>query len=81
MSGNYDVINETICKTIRAIYADMNDYLKNILDSPSTINRIFRYYSVGYPEDLSVPERYIVFDETIVRRYVIEVPKIDGDDF
>lgn len=44
-------------------------YLENILNSSSTINRILKYYSIGYSEDYS--EMYLLFQDKIIRRYGI----------
>ncbi len=32
-------------------YKEVNDYLENILNAPSTINRLLTHYSVGKPVD------------------------------
>lgn len=74
--NNYDVIREVINEILRKIYKSMNDYIEYVLNSPSTINRIFRYYAVGLPDDPTVPERYIMFGGTIVRKYVFEMPEV-----
>ena len=32
-------------------YKEVNDYLENILNAPSTINRLLPHYSIGKPVD------------------------------
>ena len=44
-------------------------YLENILNAPSTINKILSYYGIGYSEDYS--EMYLLFKDKIVRTYGI----------
>ena len=72
MTDNYDIIINEINRVLSNIYKDMNDYLENIITAPSTINRIFKYYTIGLPSDPTVNERYLMFGGTIVRKYVIE---------
>lgn len=75
MTDNYDIIRKLTNATIRKMYKEMNDYLEYILKLPSTINRIMRYYAIGFPSNPSTLERYIMFCGIIVRKYVIEFPK------
>ena len=50
------------------IYSDMNEYMENIFNSPSTVNRLLPYYIFGI--DISKPnKRYIMFNGKIVREY------------
>lgn len=72
--NNYDIIKKLINDILNEIYKDMDDYLENIINSPSTINKIFKYYSIGVPEDPTIHEKYLMFGEKIVRIYVIEDP-------
>ena len=66
-----DIINNALKK----IYKAINDYLENIINAPSTINRIIRYYAVGLTDDPN--KRYILFDGVIVREYELVMPKIE----
>lgn len=75
MTENYEIIEEIIRNTLSEMYKEMNEYFENIINSPSTINRIFKYYAIGLPSDPTIHERYIMFGGTIVRKYVIENPK------
>lgn len=50
----------------------MEMYLQNILNAPSTINRILMYYNVGYNPD-HPNKRYILFQNLVVQTYIIEV--------
>ena len=77
MTENYEVIEEIIQDTLSKMYKEMNEYFENIINSPSTINRISKYYAIGLPSDPTIHERYIMFGGTIVRKYVIENPKYD----
>lgn len=77
MTNNFDTIIEIYNQTMGKIYKAMNDYLENIFNSPSTINRIMKYYVVGFPADPSVHERYIMFGGTIIRIYEMTFPEIE----
>lgn len=48
---------------------NVEKYLENIINSASTINRIIKYYSIGYSEDYS--EMYLLFQDKIIQRYGI----------
>lgn len=78
---NYDMIVKAINDILTRMYKAMNDYLENILNAPSTINRIFKYYSIGVPEDITLHERYILFKGTVIRTYVIEEPNFSYHKF
>ena len=75
MTGNYDIIINSIDKMFKTLYSAMNDYLENIFNTPSTINRIMKYYAIGI-DDSKPLERYIMFGGTIVKVFKIEY---DGD--
>lgn len=72
MSENYEVIMNSIDKIFKTVYSAMNDYLENIFNAPSTINRIMRYYAIGI-DDSKPLERYIMFGGTIVAVFKIEL--------
>lgn len=59
-------------KMFTTLYSAMNDYLENIFNAPSTINRIMRYYAIGIDDNKPL-ERYIMFGGTIVAVYKIEL--------
>ena len=77
MSNNYQVIIDTINQAYSKIYKAMNDYLENIINAPSTINRIFKYYAIGLPSDPNIQKRWIMFNEKIVREYELVLPKME----
>lgn len=72
MTENYEVIMNGIDKMFKTAYSAMNDYLENIFNAPSTINRIMRYYAIGIDDNKPL-ERYIMFGGTIVAVYKIEL--------
>ena len=72
MTENYEVIMNTLDKMFTTVYSAMNDYLENIFNAPSTINRIMRYYAIGIDDNKPL-ERYIMFGGTIVAVYKIEL--------
>ena len=77
MSDNYDVVRQTIDDVLSRIYKEMNDYFDYVLNLPSTINRVCRYYAIGLPSDPTVNERYIMFGGTVVRTYEIVLSELD----
>lgn len=77
VKDNYDEVEKYINKQLSIIYKDMNDYFENIITAPSTINRIFKYYTIGLPSDPTVNERYLMFGGTIVRKYDIFSSALD----
>lgn len=62
---NYEVVINTIDRMFKTLYSAMNDYFENIFNSPSTINRIMKYYAIGIDNDKPL-ERYIMFGGMIV---------------
>lgn len=73
---NHDIVRQMLQNAQKQMWGDMEDYLKNIINSPSTINRIMKYYYTGRMDNPDGKE-YIVFvrnyDEkvTIVREFDI----------
>ena len=74
--SNYDVVIETVNRILSELYEEMEKYLENIFNAPSTINRIMRYYAIGF-QDGEPNKRFIMFGGTVVREYEIVLPKID----
>lgn len=42
--GIHDIVRPIIRDAQKRMYTDMNDYMENIFNAPSTINRIMKYY-------------------------------------
>lgn len=78
MNENYKKIIETIDKIIKEFYSQIEKYLQNIFNAPSTINRIIKYYAIGFPSDYTSNKRYIMFGGMIIREYELVMPKYDG---
>lgn len=72
MTENYKIVKNTIDKILRTWYSAMNDYLENIFNAPSTINRIMKYYTIGINDDKPL-ERYIMFNGAIVAIFEIKL--------
>lgn len=72
MTEIYKVVKNTIYKIFETLYSAMNDYLENILNAPSTINRIITQYEIGFNNDEPL-EGYIVFNRIIVMVFKIEL--------
>lgn len=71
---NYEKLFKTLSKAISELYYQLNDYLENIFNSPSTINKIMKYYAIGF-DPTETNKRYIMFGGTVVREYVLELPR------
>lgn len=71
MINNYDYIIETINNIIKKLCSLIEEYLENILNAPSTINRLLTYYSFAY--NVEEPyERYLLFGGCIVKTFKME---------
>ena len=44
INGIHDIVRPIVQDAQRKMYKDMNDYMENIFNAPSTINRIMKYY-------------------------------------
>ena len=73
---NYEIMIEVIYKPIREVYKQMNDYLENIITAPSTINRIIRYYAIGF-QDGKPNKRFIMFGGNVVKEYELVLPSFE----
>ena len=74
---NYEVIVKAVHDAIHKLYSLMNEYMEYIFNAPSTINRIMRYYAIGF-QDGEPTKRYIMFGGTIVREYELIIPEYEG---
>lgn len=72
MTENYDIVINTLDRMFKTVYSAMNDYIENIFNAPSTINRIMKYYAIGIDDNKPL-ERYIMFGGTIVAVYKIKL--------
>ena len=52
-------------------YRELEDYLENIFNSPSTINRLLTYHSIHYNIDYTYIQ--IVINDTVVKR--VKLPR------
>ena len=69
-------IEQAISDAISGTYKQIEDYLQNIFTSASTINRILKYYAIGFnPSEPN--KRSIFFNGKCIRTYELEIPKID----
>ena len=76
MINNYDYIIETINNIIKKLYSLIEEYLQNIFNAPSTVNRVLRYYGVGFnPSEPN--KRYIFFKGMVVKELELILPKYD----
>ena len=69
MTEQFKVVSAFVERMIGKRAKNIEKYLENIINSASTINRIVKYYSIGYSEDFS--EMYILFQDKIIRSYGI----------
>lgn len=72
---------ETAIKLLNAKIKHMdsliNAYLENIMNAPSTINRILTYYAIGF--DPAYPNKtYIMFGGLKIREYTLVKPSYKG---
>ena len=67
------ILNETINKN----YQLMEEYLQNIFNAPSTVNKILTYYAIGF--DPAYPNKnYIMFGGKKIREYEFVKPNWKG---
>lgn len=69
MTEQFRVASTFVEQMIEKRNKNIEKYLENIINSASTINRIIKYYSIGFSEDYS--EMYLLFQDKIIRRYGI----------
>ena len=76
MINNYDYIIETINNIIKKLYSLVEEYLQNIFNAPSTINRVLRYYGIGFnPSEPN--KRYVYFMGLKVKEFELVLPEWD----
>lgn len=71
---NYSVVIQTINELYKKFYQVIEEYFENIFNAPSTVNRIIKYYALGFVDD-DFYNRYIMFGGQIVRTYSLDVPE------
>lgn len=64
-----------IKQAITEQYQQIEGYLFNIFDSPSTINRLLVYYEIGF--DPKENKRYIMFNGVIVKEFKVNLPNVE----
>ena len=69
MTEQLGVTSTFVERMIEKRNKNVEKYLENIINSASTINRIAKYYTIGYSEDYS--EMYLLFKDQIIRTYGI----------
>lgn len=69
---NFEYVDKTVKKILYNFYSSINDYLQNILNSPSTANKLIKHYAVASKDDEPY-YAYILFDNKIVRRFEINL--------
>lgn len=77
VNKNYEMVMKAIHDALHNLYSLMNEYMEYIFNAPSTINRIMRYYAIGF-QDGEPTKRYIMFGGTIVREYELIMPEYEG---
>lgn len=76
MINNYDYIIETINNIIKKLYSLIEEYLQNIFNAPSTVNRVLTYYAIGL--NPSKPnKRYVYFMGVKVKEFELVLPEWD----
>ena len=73
---NYSIIIEAIDSMYKKVYMHINAYLEYIVNAPSTINRIAKYYAIGFNLNKK-NEIYIMFDGQVIKTYIMKVPKVN----
>lgn len=75
MIFSYERILDAIDKMYKEFYSIMNNYFEYILNLPSTINRIIKYYSFGFNENEPY-KRFIMFNGRVIHEYEIKPIKV-----
>lgn len=76
-TSKYRTIIRTYENIIKKLYSAINNYLQNILNAPSTINRVLKYYGIGFnPSEPN--KRYIYFNGEVVKEFELVLPRYDG---
>ena len=70
MSTNY------LDSLLTSTYGLIESYLENIINSPSTINRIATHYAIGF--DPCHPEKlYLLFEDKKVQEFELPFPPVE----
>ena len=65
--NNFEIVTSYVKKMEREFFQMIEKDLEYLLNSPSTINSIIKYYNVAHDEDW---DYYLIFNkEKIIRRY------------
>ena len=66
---------QIIEEAITEVYLQIEGYLFNVFNSPSTINRLLTYYTIGF--DSGTNKRYIMFNGVIVKEFEVDLPNVE----
>ena len=67
---------QIIREAIMEVYIQIEGYLFNVFNSPSSINRLLPYYTIGF-DPTETNKRYIMFNGTIVKEVEIDLPNVE----
>ena len=67
---------QIIKDAIMEVYQQIEEYLLNIFNSPSTINRLLPYYSIGF-DSTETNKKYIMFNGVIVKKFEVDLPNVE----
>lgn len=71
---NFDPV--MLDRIITSTYNSLENYLENIIHSPSTINRIATHYNIGFdPNHLETV--YLMFENQVVQELELPVPPVE----
>ena len=64
---NLTIIKRQINQIRVILYGLVNEYLENILNSPSTINRVIKYYKIAF--NVINPSISVFFKYTLIKEF------------
>lgn len=67
---------QIIKDAIMEVYQQIEEYLLNIFNSPSTINRLLPYYAIGF-DPTETNKKYIMFNGVIVKEFEVDLPNVE----